>query len=125
MLNKDEPLLIIHGIHGVTPFYLAIVYGRHGNCYYFALRQLSMANILAEDRFFAFQELQEIRAILTTPIGKECRFPSGDIFIINPKGGCFEGDREQLCRIEGVPGTDKRGNVVAAAANALITMLNT
>ncbi|GJZ91979.1 ankyrin repeat-containing protein, partial [Tanacetum coccineum] len=29
MLNKDETLLNIRGIHGVTPLYLAAVYGRH------------------------------------------------------------------------------------------------
>ncbi|GJV83632.1 hypothetical protein Tco_1523530 [Tanacetum coccineum] len=49
------------------------------------LEQLPMANMLAEDRVFAFQELQEIRAIPTTPIGKECGFASGDIFTINHK----------------------------------------
>nr|GFA25012.1 hypothetical protein [Tanacetum cinerariifolium] len=49
------------------------------------LEQLPMANILAEDRLFAFQELHEIRALPTTPIGKECRFSSGDTFTINHK----------------------------------------
>nr|GEX35850.1 hypothetical protein [Tanacetum cinerariifolium] len=44
-----------------------------------------MANILTEDRVFAFQELQEICAIPTTSIEKECGFASGDIFIINHK----------------------------------------
>nr|GEY49881.1 hypothetical protein [Tanacetum cinerariifolium] len=50
------------------------------------LEQLLVANILFDDWLFAFQELQEIRAILTTPIEKECRFTSGDIFTINHKG---------------------------------------
>nr|GEU64638.1 RNA-directed DNA polymerase, eukaryota [Tanacetum cinerariifolium] len=44
-----------------------------------------MANILVKDRLFTFQELQEIRAIPTTPIGKECGFASGDILTVNHK----------------------------------------
>ncbi|GJR57275.1 hypothetical protein Tco_1499437, partial [Tanacetum coccineum] len=111
MLNKDEPLLNIRRIHrvhhsiwllcmGGMAIATALFYGIYksdlpekGWIVEYTndekstlLRQLPMANILTEDRFFAFQELQEIRAILTKPIGKECRFANGDIFIINPKG---------------------------------------
>ncbi|GKC34797.1 hypothetical protein Tco_1047181, partial [Tanacetum coccineum] len=60
------------------------------------LEQLPMANMLAEDRVFAFQELQEIRAIPTTPIGKECGFASGDIFTINHKGTTLDVQRNTL-----------------------------
>ncbi|GKB34149.1 pullulanase 1, chloroplastic [Tanacetum coccineum] len=68
----------------VSSDYLEVGYTNDGKST--LLEQLPMANILAEDRLFAFQELHEIRALQTTPIRKECRFASGDIFTINHKG---------------------------------------